>query len=50
MDAMRKKLKNLGVKYRTNISVPNPDDENTGRVEQAFVRDPDGYYIGKKNF
>ena len=45
MNTMRKKLKSLGVKYRTNISVPNPSDVDTGRVEQAFVRDPDGYYI-----
>ena len=29
---------------RINISVPNPDSAE-GRVEQAFVRDPDGYYI-----
>ena len=30
--------------FRINISVPNPDSAE-GRVEQAFVRDPDGYYI-----
>lgn len=45
MDTIREKLKSLGCPYRTNISVPNPSDTDTGRVEQAFVRDPDGYYI-----
>ena len=45
MDTMREKLKSLGCPYRTNISVPNPSDTDTGKVEQAFVRDPDGYYI-----
>ena len=46
MDELRKRLKEMNVKSRKNISVPNPDDKETGRVEQAFVRDPDGYYIG----
>jgi len=45
MDELRKRLKEMNVKSRKNISVPNPDDKETGRVEQAFVRDPDGYYI-----
>ena len=45
METMREKLKSLGCPYRTNISVPNPADTDTGKVEQAFVRDPDGYYI-----
>jgi len=45
MDELRKRLKEMNVTSRKNISVPNPSDEETGRVEQAFVRDPDGYYI-----
>ena len=32
MNLLRKTLKNLDVKYRTNISVPNPSDEDTGKA------------------
>ena len=45
MAALKEHLKKKGILYRTNISVPNPDDQQTGRADQAFVRDPDGYYI-----
>ena len=45
MTALKDHLKEKGIQYRTNISVPNPDDKQTGRADQAFVRDPDGYYI-----
>ena len=45
MDALKKRMEQNAIGYRTNISVPNPADSDTGRVEQAFVRDPDGYYI-----
>jgi len=45
MEELRKRLKELNVKSRKNVSVPNPSDVDTGIVEQAFVRDPDGYYI-----
>merc|ERR1712106_211843 len=38
------RLKTLDVEYRENVSVPNPDCD-IGRVKQAFVRDPDGYYL-----
>jgi len=37
------RLRNLGVPYRENISVPNPATKK--QVVQAFVRDPDGYYL-----
>jgi len=44
MKRLMKRLDTLNVAYRENISVPNPDSD-LGRVKQAFVRDPDGYYI-----
>ena len=44
MPAMKKRLEELDTEYRVNISVPNPDSAD-GLVTQAFVRDPDGYYI-----
>ena len=37
------RLRELGVPYRENISVPNPATKK--QVIQAFVRDPDGYYL-----
>ena len=40
---LMKRLREHGVPYRENISVPNPAT-NT-QVVQAFVRDPDGYYL-----
>merc|ERR1711936_67427 len=45
MAALKEHLKKKGVQYRTNVSVPSPDDQQTGIVNQAFVRDPDGYDI-----
>jgi len=45
MEELKKRLKNLNVLSRKNVSVPNPSDSDTGTVDQAFVRDPDGYYI-----
>jgi len=44
MERLMERLEKLGVKYRENISVPNPDSD-LGRVVQTFVRDPDGYYL-----
>merc|ERR1712025_475455 len=44
MERLIARLKTLRVAYRENVSVPNPDS-NIGRVKQAFVRDPDGYYL-----
>lgn len=44
MDELRVRLAKLGTQSRKNISVPNPE-ENNKAVDQAFVRDPDGYYI-----
>lgn len=40
---MMKRLTELGIPYRENISVPNPATKK--QVKQAFVRDPDGYYL-----
>lgn len=45
MTELREKLTKLNVASRKNVSVPNPADSDTGAVDQAFVRDPDGYYI-----
>ncbi len=45
MIGLRAKLAKLGVKSRQNVSVPNPAEGIDARVDQAFVRDPDGYYI-----
>ena len=42
MNLMRR-LKELGVPFRENISVPNPATKK--QVKQAFVTDPDGYYL-----
>lgn len=44
MQRMMERLESLKVPFRENISVPNPDSD-IGRVKQAFVRDPDGYYL-----
>jgi len=44
MERLVTRLKTLDVEYRENVSVPNPDSD-IGRVKQAFVRDPDGYYL-----
>eukprot|EP00095_Tigriopus_kingsejongensis_P008231 maker-scaffold591_size129331-snap-gene-0.20 protein:Tk08231 transcript:maker-scaffold591_size129331-snap-gene-0.20-mRNA-1 annotation:"lactoylglutathione lyase" len=44
MDELRTRLAKLGTQSRKNISVPNPEEDNRA-VDQAFVRDPDGYYI-----
>lgn len=43
--ALMGRLDELGVKYRENISVPNPKGGDGKSVKQAFVRDPDGYYL-----
>ncbi len=48
MSALRAKLANLNVQSRKNVSVPNPALKSS--MDQAFVRDPDGYYIGKDPF
>ena len=45
MDSLRTRLKEIGVQARKNISVPDPDSGEGAVVDQAFVRDPDGYYI-----
>jgi len=48
MVKLREKLGEMGVKYRKNVSVPNPtvlSGKDKGRTDQSFVRDPDGYYI-----
>ena len=45
MAALRLRLGKMGVKSRKNVSVPNPSEGDKGKVDQAFVRDPDGYYI-----
>jgi len=37
------KLKTMNVPFRENISVPNPRTKK--QVKQAFVQDPDGYYL-----
>ena len=44
MEEVRVRLKQFGVPSRRNVSVPNPKATD-GKVSQAFVRDPDGYYI-----
>ena len=48
MEELRVRLNQLGTTSRRNVSVPNPADQtkSSGKVSQAFVRDPDGYYIG----
>jgi len=45
MKSLIERLDTLEVAYRENISVPNPGDGGPDRVKQAFVRDPDGYYL-----
>ena len=35
MTALKDHLKKKGIQYRTNISVPNPDDKQTGRADQV---------------
>jgi len=45
MKILMERLDGLGVKYRENVSVPNPGDGSNVQVKQAFVRDPDGYYM-----
>lgn len=45
MGELKRRLQMLGVQSRKNISVPNPAFKENGVLEQAFVRDPDGYYI-----
>ena len=45
MAALKKRLEEMKVPSRKNVSVPNPDDDDTGIVQQQFIRDPDGYYI-----
>jgi len=47
MEELRVRLNQLGTTSRRNVSVPNPADQtkSSGKVSQAFVRDPDGYYI-----
>ena len=40
---LMKRLRKHGIPYRENISVPNP--ATSKQVVQAFVRDPDGYYL-----
>ena len=49
MEELRVRLNQLGTTSRRNVSVPNPADQtkSSGKVSQAFVRDPDGYYIGE---
>ena len=49
MEELRVRLNQLGMTSRRNVSVPNPADQtkSSGKVSQAFVRDPDGYYIGE---
>jgi len=37
------RLRKLNIPYRENVSVPNPATKK--QVVQAFVRDPDGYYL-----
>lgn len=44
MAELRRRLAQMGISFRKNISVPNPEADNSP-VDQAFVRDPDGYYI-----
>ena len=48
MEELRVRLNQLGTTSRRNVSVPNASDQTKSRreVSQAFVRDPDGYYIG----
>merc|ERR1711862_385787 len=43
MEELRIRLMQLGYPSRRNVSVPNPELSEV--VSQAFVRDPDGYYI-----
>merc|ERR1719495_2506246 len=46
MEELRVRLQQLKYPSRRNVSVPNPaEGKSTGKVSQAFVRDPDGYYI-----
>ena len=44
MAKLKEKLAEMDIPFRKNISVPNPETGNSP-VDQAFVRDPDGYYI-----
>ena len=36
MQALRRRLKELEVPFRKNVSVPSPDDDDTGIVNQVF--------------
>lgn len=36
MQALRNRLKELDVPFRKNVSVPSPDDDDTGIVNQVF--------------
>jgi len=44
MDLLIRRFDNIGVAYRENVSVPK-GTKGAGQVKQAFVRDPDGYYL-----
>ena len=37
MEALKERLRSLGVSYRKNVSVPNPDDSETGIVDQVSI-------------
>ena len=45
IEEIRVRLKQFGVPSRRNISVPGGEVGTDGIVSQAFVRDPDGYYV-----
>ena len=36
MEALRQRMEEMGVLFRKNISVPNPDDTDIGIVDQVF--------------
>jgi len=44
MAQLIRRFDKLGVAYRENVSVPK-GTKGAGQVKQAFVRDPDGYYL-----
>jgi len=44
MEQLIRRFDSLGVAYRENVSVPK-GTTGAGQVKQAFVRDPDGYYL-----
>ena len=43
VNKLMNRMTEMGVPFRENISVPNPATKK--QVKQAFVRDPDGYYL-----